>query len=147
MDWSYFAGFFDGEGCIAITKTQTGIQFRLCLAASKMEQLESCAEFLRSQEVHFTWTTIKSRGIGWGHGATCLVIYQRKSLRIVLERVTPFLVLKQPQCEILGRALNLQQQLKSEGKVIIQNLQGFDILRRELHQHNHKGPRLLKEWK
>jgi hypothetical protein len=147
MDWSYFTGFFDGEGCVTITKTQTGIQFRLFVAASKREQLEPCAEFLRSQDVRFSWRIDKRNGIGWGHSGACLVISRRKSLRIILEKVVPFLVLKQPQCEILGRALDLQQQLKIERKVILQNLQGFDSLRRELHQHNHKGPRLLKEWK
>jgi hypothetical protein len=46
----------------------------------------------------------------------------------------------------LRRALSLHWELKSGRKRIMQNLEGFDILRKELHQYSHKGPTNLKPW-
>jgi hypothetical protein len=148
MDWSYFAGFFDGEGSISIAKCRTNIEFTLCIATLKKEQLEPFAEFLGNQGIHYVWRTNKTNRIGMQRNSvTCLDIHQPSSLRNVLENMYPYLVLKQPQCAILLRALSLHRQLKSERKMIMQNLEGFDILRKELHQYSHKGPRHLKQWK
>jgi len=148
MDWSYVAGFFDGEGSISIAQCITNIEFTLCVAALRKEQLEPFAEFLRIQGIHCTWRTNKTNRIGREkNSVTCLDIHQHQSLNDFLENISPFLVLKQHQCMILQRALNLKKQLKSEGKIILQNLQAFDALRQELHEYSHKGPAHLKPWK
>jgi len=57
MNWSYIAGFFDGEGSI-VPISSNGKSYRVSIAQSNKEVLELMAEFLDQYGIH-TWITYK----------------------------------------------------------------------------------------
>ena len=122
MDWSYIAGFFDGEGNFHIIFTKHSLQLVCRFYGNSVEVFNEMIKFMGFGKIYF------------GRGRTPeLMINKKEDVMLFLEKVTPFLILKRNHALFLikeynfGRNNNLDFDIdkfheypkkKREGKVL-----------------------------
>lgn len=90
MDWSYIAGFFDGEGSL----THNGRGFRITIPQTNEEVLNKLRDFSGIGYV----IKLKKREIHW-KDAWLYYVASTKDVCIFLKRVAPYLVIKRDNAE------------------------------------------------
>jgi len=83
MDWSYIAGFFDGEGNFHINFTKKSIQLVCRIYGNSVGVFEEMIKFMGFGKVYFRE----------GHTPE-LIIHRKEEVKTFLENISPFLVLK-----------------------------------------------------
>ena len=83
MDWSYIAGFFDGEGNFHINFTKRSLHLVCRIYGNSVEVFNEMIRFMGFGKVYYRE----------GHTPE-LIIYKKEDVRIFLEKITPFLILK-----------------------------------------------------
>lgn len=97
MDWSYIAGFFDGEGCVQQNKNQTGRYYPyLDITNTNIKVLEEMAIFLRSNDIRCKVNKLwRNRGGIKGLApAHHLTIYDKESVTTCIFGMYPYLIVK-----------------------------------------------------
>ena len=91
MDWSYIAGFFDGEGNLHLTfvKNKTQLQLRCRLYSSVVEVLNKIKDFIGYGYIY----TNKKSNEEWSLVYE-LSITKKKEVFSFLNNIFPFLVIK-----------------------------------------------------
>lgn len=92
MNWSYVAGFFDGEGSIVIT----GTSCKLTLAQNSREVLDQIQDFIESEGIDHSWITITTPRPWQRQPNTCyhLAFSKARNVRLFLHQVMPHLIVK-----------------------------------------------------
>lgn len=96
MDWSYIAGFFDGEGCIQKNKNQTGRYYPyLDITNTNVKVLEEIQAFLISNgircKVNKQWRNKNPEHWTTSHHLT---IYDKESVITCIFGMYPYLIVK-----------------------------------------------------
>lgn len=118
MTYEYIAGFFDGEGCVSISKThQTSFNLRIGIAQKRRKILEEIIDF-------FGYGKIGPVG---RHRAPFLYFDSKKALNF-LEGVLPFLRVKN-----LSANLGIQFQRNKEDGRKVKRLSDKEIRWRNMH--------------
>jgi hypothetical protein len=128
MDWSYVAGFIDGEGTITFARTRTNagnptLKPRLLIGQKKPNVLYMIQE-----------------KIGTGHmlqNKTGLYVYQLDSLcnmPQVMELLIPYLIIKKRQAEIVVDYCKCKTASLGRNRGLDEHCQGLDIEMRGLNQ-------------
>jgi len=95
INWAYIAGFFDGEG--SIVKLRTGC-YRITFTQSTLPVLHEIEEFLNILGVH-TWITNKHSTKEGVFGGYHLAFSKSTSVRLFLENVMEYLIVKQDKAQ------------------------------------------------
>ena len=85
MNWSYIAGFFDGEGSL----THNGIGFRITIPQTNEEVLNEIKDFTGVGNV----IKLRKREVHW-KDAWLYYIASKKDVRIFLKKMIPYLIIK-----------------------------------------------------
>ncbi len=89
LTWQYVAGFFDGEGCImSNTKANGRIVKRVVISQKEDEVLYKIKDFLKNYGINGNLYKGKSSG------ATNLDIRKMESVKLFLENVVDYLIVK-----------------------------------------------------
>ena len=147
MFWEYIAGFFDGEGHVAISLSYGGrthlypnVTTQLTITNSEKKPLLTIKDFLSKNNItSYFWYGKKEK-------IYRLFIGNLKGVTLFCNNVSPYSLVKERQLEIVLEAIKLKEFLKENNQLIKDNLDLFDELRQELHSLSHKGPRILKKW-
>lgn len=110
MNWSYIAGFFDGEGCISTewNRARRGMNFRMQFCQSGQEGqdvLEEIKEFMAKRGIHSTMCHRSKKGRN--RQMHVLVVSSRGSILRCLVGVLPHLRVKKTKAQDLWRFLRL----------------------------------------
>lgn len=104
----YFAGFFDGEGCISVTNPKRGV--RVVLTNTNLEVLEDFNKYFGVGKISMKKRTKKDiynkpcyMWICWNRGAEKF-----------LNEIAPFLRIKKQECEI---ALEFSKTMARRGRI------------------------------
>lgn len=89
MNWSYVAGFFDGEGCVSKSNRKT-YSVTICQADFQGQVLLDISEFLESEGIG---SAIYSAGKSIRPCSNLMITNQRSLLKF-LESVLPFIIVK-----------------------------------------------------
>jgi hypothetical protein len=127
MDWSYVAGFIDGEGTITFARGKTGagnykLQPRLLIGQKKPEVLYMIQE-------------LAGEGLMLQQKAG-LFVYQNegvKKLPAMLENLLPYLIIKKRQAEVLLDYCKCRTAVLGAGKGLDQHCLDLDIEMRALN--------------
>lgn len=94
LDIYYFAGFFDGEGCISVTNPKRGI--RVVLTNTNLEVLEQFKDYFGVGKI-----SVKKRNEKDIYNKKCYMwICWNRGAEKFLEEITPFLRIKNREGEI-----------------------------------------------
>lgn len=96
MDWSYIAGFFDGEGCVHLHKRKCR-GWRRCLTIGQKdpEPLEVIQEFLYKQGINLRFYKYSNNG----NAFYTLYVSKIRDIEKVIRNILPYLVIKREACE------------------------------------------------
>lgn len=144
--WAYIAGLFDGEGCFSIflrnkTHKYPNIGVKASISGDD-EHLKIIGHFLYGEGI-ISCISKKSK---INSQAYDLTLSSFDSVKVFINKITPFLILKKPQVELVLEAIKKKEELKLSHNKIYKNLRPFDELRRKLHEYSRKGLRILKPW-
>jgi len=92
MTWEYIAGFFDGEGCVNVYPNGNTQRVAVTLTQGNPEVLEVIQEFLEDMGIPSAIYAKSSSRSQW----FVLSITAREQVKLVLENLTPYLIVKQP---------------------------------------------------
>jgi len=128
MDWSYVAGFVDGEGTITFARRRTGagnpmLQPRFLIGQKKPEVL-----YMIQGKVGDGYVLLSNKG---------LYVYQHDGVRKLpplLENLLPYLIIKKRQAEILLDYCKCRETKFGSGKGLDQHCLDLDIEMRGLNQ-------------
>lgn len=95
MDWSYIAGFFDGEGNFHIIFSKKSLHLVCRLYGNSVEVFNEMIKFMGFGKIYFRE----------GHTPE-LIITKKESVMIFLENITPFLILKKNHALFLLKEYN-----------------------------------------
>jgi intein/homing endonuclease len=125
VNWSYIAGFFDGEGCIRVARSKMGIgvTVQLVQVTEHVEVLEAIASFLKVLGINAVIVNEKFvRNPKW-RPVSNLTVRQRESVMAFLRGVLPYLHVKKVSAQDALRFLRMYPSLRynrllmSEGQV------------------------------
>jgi len=125
MNWSYIAGFFDGEGCIS--KNGTGhpcgsLSYVAMLPQSESRRiaLDKIAEFLDTQKITYGFYKRKGKDRGPNFEQMYNIrVMKRESLMKFLEGVLPYLTVKKILAQDTRRLLLMYPSLRKYGNTKI----------------------------
>ncbi len=109
MDWSYIAGFFDGEGNFHIVFTKKSIQLVCRMYGDSLEAFNEMAKFMGFGKIYFHKKGTK---------VPELTITKKEYVKTFLEQTIPFLIVKRNHAKFLlsqynfGRDNNLNFDMK-----------------------------------
>ena len=102
MNWSYIAGFFDGEGCITWSKNQTGKRYPyLTMSNTNRYVLDSINRFLLEHGIRskvYSWQSKESIVKGWKQ-KYWLAIQDKTSIEDCIFGMIPHLIVKASKAE------------------------------------------------
>lgn len=98
MDWSYIAGFFDGEGCVSIGKNKRPV-CTIAQTNGDHRVIEKIQEFLRSNAIPTSVVDYVKRSPKHKPSKT-LLITSSFAVEDFLSRCLPYLIVKRPKSEI-----------------------------------------------
>ena len=133
MNWSYIAGFTDGEGCIGCRQSgKWGFYYPVSLAQSGCEGLEvlrEIATFLEKEGVTAKVYTRKAPLTGFSKRIQhSLYVGQRSSVEKFLRGVLPFLRVKRLKAQDALRMLTIYPMLPHGGNLCWESRRGNAIL-------------------
>ncbi len=154
MDWSYIAGLFDGEGSFAIAlrnseKDNRSLTIGISGHISGDEKhLELVKAFLVKEGMSIYYGKVKNRSNNGfkSHAVYTIAWSSYPSMRIFLDKIYGFIVLKKPQTQIMIEAVGLHDKAVLSKSKILHHLDEFDELRHGLHLLAKKGNKNLKPW-
>ena len=98
MDWSYIAGYFDGEGSVSLHTTKRGQKtFRLSWCNTNKESLEKMQEYMNAGHINMR----KHSGYGSRKIIYTLNINRKIDLLRALDELIPRLIIKKQKAEEL----------------------------------------------
>jgi hypothetical protein len=98
MDWSYIAGFFDGEGNFHIVFTKRSLQLVCRIYGNSVEVFNEMINFMGFGKVYY------------GKGRVPELIIQKKDeVKVFIEKITPFLILKRNQAIFLLKEYHFER--------------------------------------
>ena len=100
MNWSYIAGFFDGEGSIT---HNSGIGFRISIPQTNEEVLNEIRNFAKVGNI----IALKKRRAHWSD-SWIYYIANKKDVCMFLEKMLPYLVLKKIPVQTVVNSLKKQ---------------------------------------
>jgi hypothetical protein len=95
MDWSYLAGFFDGEGNLHVIKVKKWYFFQIRMYSTDLFILEEIKEFLGYGRI-YSRKRVKNHNIMHE-----LYITKKELIMKFLENILPFLKIKKKQAEFM----------------------------------------------
>ncbi len=95
MDWSYIAGFFDGEGNFHIIFTKKSIQLVCRIHNNNVAVFDEMIRFIGFGKVYSTTGRTPE-----------LTIHKKEEVRIFLEKISPFLIIKKDHALFLLKEYN-----------------------------------------
>ena len=98
MDWSYIAGFFDGEGNFHINFTQRSLHLVCRIYGNSVGVFNEMIKFIGFGKIYFRE----------GHTPE-LLINKKEEVRIFLEKISPFLILKKDHAVFLLKEYNFSR--------------------------------------
>ena len=102
MNWSYIAGFFDGEGCVQKNKNQTGRYYPyLDITNTNLDVLKSIGKFLGSNGIRYKLNKPWKARNDPAHWLprTHLTIYDKVSVQKCICEMFPYLIVKSDMAE------------------------------------------------
>ena len=111
ISWQWLAGFYDGEGCLNLThqksKRNTAFSPQIDLVNTNHAAMELIISFLADLDIPVYVSKSKKHGVfhrdsGRSHKQRMTIrIARMKSVKRFLEHISPYLVLKREQAELL----------------------------------------------
>lgn len=146
MNWSYVAGLFDGEGCVAIAnsggKNSVSVYVRCNLGCSQ-KLAYALISFLKLQNISTSPYCIRKNHLGITGE---LHIYGWRNVENFSINVFPFSIEKKESLSLILKATELHTTIKANGDRYIDYMPEFDEIRHAIHAYAKKGS-ALTEWK
>jgi hypothetical protein len=95
MDWSYIAGFFDGEGNFHIIFTKKSLHLVCRIYGNSVAVFNEMINFMGFGKTYITQGRVPE-----------LIINKKEEVKIFLERISPFLILKKDHALFLLKEYN-----------------------------------------
>ena len=92
MDWSYIAGFFDGEGNFHISFSGRALCIMCRIYGNSLEVFDEMIRFMGFGKVYF-----RSKG----DKVPELTIYKKQDVKAFLENILPYLILKKDHAKFI----------------------------------------------
>ena len=92
MDWSYIAGFFDGEGNFHMVFTKKSIQIACRMYGESVEAFQEMIRFMGFGKIYFDKKGTK---------VPELTITKKEYVKTFLEKIIPFLIVKKDHAKFI----------------------------------------------
>jgi len=108
MDWSYIAGFFDGEGSI----TKIGNGFRITIPQANLSVLKKIKKFVRKGYIIKVTKRKKHWKDSWVY-----YMAKQKDINNFLKKIFPFLVVKRNLAsKVLDKLVKILENMEAKNK-------------------------------
>lgn len=113
----YFAGFFDGEGCISVTNPKRGV--RVVLTNTNLHVLKAFVDYFKLGKISMKKRTEKDK-----YNKICYMwICWNRDAEKFLQEITPFLVIKKREGELaLEYSATMAKHGRIKGQLVTQGL-------------------------